>query len=99
MVTAEPSQRTDLPLDSMVSCCKYAGKRCRYWAYGSTACEWAFQKLTYQMFNMPMSSGTFRSGAAAVKCSSTAWKPARNSSNPFGPMATASEVPTAESTE
>jgi glucose-6-phosphate isomerase len=40
--------------------------------YGSTACEWAFQKLTYQMFNMPISSGTFCSGSVVAKCSSTA---------------------------
>ena len=99
VVTGVPSQRTDLPLDSMVSCCRYAAKRCRYCAYGSTAWLWAPKKLTYQTFSRPISSGTLRSGASVRKWSSTAWKPARKSRKPSGPMAIATGRPTAESTE
>ena len=32
VVTGVPSQRTPLPLDSMVSCWRYAGNRCSCWA-------------------------------------------------------------------
>ena len=42
-----------------------------------------------------------RCAASSVvrKCSSIAWKPARNSANRSGPIATTSEVPIAESIE
>ena len=54
----------------------------------------------YQTLSSPISSGTLRGRLGAVrKCSSIAWKPARNSANRSGPIATTSEVPIAESTE
>ena len=38
-VDGEPSRWTDLPLDSMSSCWRYAGNRQSSWAYGSTALD------------------------------------------------------------
>ena len=53
----------------------------------------------YQTFSRPIRTGTFDSSGAVRMCSSTAWNPARNCSNPSGPIAIATEVPIAESTE
>ncbi len=46
-----------------------------------------------------MRSGRFRSGGASAKWRSTAWKPARRSAKPSGPIATIVESPIAESIE
>ena len=52
-VTALPSQRTCLPLDSMVSCCRKAGKRCRYWRTAARRGSLEPKKLTYQTLSRP----------------------------------------------
>ena len=49
MVTGLPSRSTDLPLLSMSSCWRYAGKRARYWLYGRIAWVSAPKKSSYQM--------------------------------------------------
>src|SRR5665647_3861834 len=51
------------------------------------------------MFSRPISTGTFCANGAVRKCSSTALNPARNCRNRSGPIAMASDVPIAESTE
>jgi hypothetical protein len=53
----------------------------------------------YQTPRRPRSTGRLRSKGADRKCSSRARKPARNSLNQSGPIATISDRPIAESTE
>ena len=42
---AAPSRVTLLPFDSISSCCRYAGKRCRRRSYGSTASESSAEEI------------------------------------------------------
>ena len=78
---------------------QHAGNRCRNWAYGRTAWLPALKKFPYQTFNRPMSAGTLLARSVSAKCRSIAWKPAKKSAKFAGPMATATDVPIAESTE
>ena len=90
---------TLFPFDSIVSCCRYAGKRFRYWLYGMTPNVCAPKKSAYQTHSIPMSTGRLRSSGVVRKCSSIAWKPARSSRKRSGPIASIVESPIAESIE
>lgn len=57
------------------------------------------RKLTYQTLSRPIRTGTFCANGVVATCWSTAWKPARKSRKPSGPIAIASDVPITESTE
>ena len=92
-------QRDALAVALHVSCCRYAGKRCRYWSYGRTARVCAPKKSRYQTPSSPISTGMLRSNGAVRKCSSIAWKPASISRKRSGPMASISDRPMAESNE
>ncbi|CPU65647.1 Uncharacterised protein [Mycobacteroides abscessus] len=59
----------------------------------------ASRKFTYQTLSSPMRTGTLRSNGVRRTCSSIAWKPASSSAKRSGPIAIASDVPIAESTE
>jgi hypothetical protein len=83
----------------MVSCWRYAGKRFRYWSYGSTATVGAPSRSTFQIPISPTSTGRLRSSGAARKCSSMARNPASSSRKPSGPRAIMVESPMAESME
>ena len=99
VVTAVPSARTDLPLDSIVSCCRYAAKRDRSLEYGSTARVSAPKKSEYHRPISPSSAGAFCARGAVAKCRSTMWKPDRKSANASRPITAITDSPIAESTE
>src|ERR1700744_2133874 len=99
VVTGVPSARVDLPLDSMVSCCRYAAKRARSLEYGSTARACASKKFEYHSPIRPSSTGALDSSGAVLKCSSMRWNPDRKSANASRPIAAITESPIAESTE
>ena len=97
--SGEPSARTDFPLLSISSCCKYDGNFTNDCSYGTIACVGRSKPLRFQCSIRPINTGMFAANGADTKCSSISCAPARNVRNPSGPIATINDKPIADHIE